>query len=107
MLYVAALPTIVTETFLIKDIPIWIIAIGTISWVFLMWMIVKLSKNPYSKLVAIAAKREDANTLGDVKPSNIKKSVSIVFDLSSSTPCNFGVYLLKYTYVGKMDCGKT
>ena len=72
-----------------------------------MWMIVKLSKNPYSKLVAIAAKREDTNTIGDVKPSNIKKSVSIVFDLSSSTPCNFGVYLLKYTYVGKMDCGKT
>ncbi len=72
-----------------------------------MWMIVKLSKNPYSKLVAIAAKREDINTLGDVKPSNIKKSVSIVFDLPSSTPCNFGVYLLKYTHVGKMDCGKT
>ena len=35
-----------TETFLIKGI----IAIGTILWVFLMWMIVKLSK-PYSKLV--------------------------------------------------------
>lgn len=61
-LYAAVTPTIISIAFTTDGTaPVWTIPIGLFLSALIIWVIFKLGRNPYAKLIAIA-KREDTST---------------------------------------------